>query len=575
MAQRPPAATTPAAPPLGLRVDEKKGTIQGTVQPTMLEGRKQVDVPGLGSLVAPEPGKTDGYLLGADKMLSLKANADGTVTVNTRTLGLEAGKKGQFQGNLLPMDGKVDIGGKQLDVSGLKPGESKTKTVKLNGKKHKVKLKMNEDGTVSLQGKPKKGLFAKVAGFFGKALSFVGKIAPFLAAVPGLGAAALVAKVASGINAVKGFVGAIKSGNLLGAVASAAGAVGSFASGVVGNIANKIAQGASWAQQALHTFKHGLGQGLLQVVSNGASLLSGAAGLAGNQKLASTAGQVADYASAADSARRGNLLPAATQFFNDFGARLVRSRQPQEQFGFTQADLGLGLAQGSGPAFDTKNIDVNNLGFYQPDGTIRPAVPSSTSSFSSPRLRSLDNQGVLVASTLLGPIVGDALERNKPRWKPIAQVPNDPRKSNLENDVNRLAVVSRTTYDQMNRLGLRHNDPNINNGTGSLLWVQLHNYSYQEFEQGTLPNRYLVCDEQAKFLAAQLAKQRFNSPVIIRVVGESNEHAWVRVEFPRENKAYKLDLWDNQVTPMQDINPRAKPRFSYDDVSINKTPIGK
>jgi len=26
-------------------------------------------------------------------------------------------------------------------------------------------------------------------------------------------------------------------------------------------------------------------------------------------------------------------------------------------------------------------------------------------------------------------------------------------------------------------------------------------------------------------------------------VGESNEHAWVRVEFPKKNKAFKLDLW--------------------------------
>ncbi len=102
-AQGSPAAAAPSPQPLGLRVDEKKGRIEGTVQPTTVEGRKQVDIPGMGSLVAPEPGKTDGYLISADKLLSLKSNADGTVTVNTRTMGLEADKKGKLKGNLLPI----------------------------------------------------------------------------------------------------------------------------------------------------------------------------------------------------------------------------------------------------------------------------------------------------------------------------------------------------------------------------------------------------------------------------------------------------------------------------------------
>jgi hypothetical protein len=324
---------------LGLAVDQKKGSIKGDVLPTPVEGQKTVEIAGMGSLMAPQPGKTDAYLLGPDKLLSLKSNDDGSVSVNTKTLGLEADKKGNFKGDVLPVDGKVDIAGKEIDVSGLKPGKTMKKTIKINGKKYKVKLRMNADGTVSVEGKRKRSFFSKVAGFIGKALNFVGKFAPFLAAIPGIGTAvAIASKVISGINAVRGFVDSIKTGNILGAIGSAASFVGGFAKGVVGSIANKISEVTGFAQQALSAFKHGLGNGFLQVVSNGASLLSGGAGLVGANGVASTAGQVANYAGMADSAAKGNLLPAVAHLANTYGPKAIedlqRRNQPEPKYSF-------------------------------------------------------------------------------------------------------------------------------------------------------------------------------------------------------------------------------------------------
>jgi len=343
---------------LGVALDEKKGALKGSVLPQEVNGRKLVELPVLGQMPVPQQGLTDSYLLSPDKLLSLKHETDGTVTVNTKTLGLEADKKG-FKGYLLPMDGKVDIAGKQLDVSGMKPGQTKTKTLKLKGKKFKVKLRMNEDGTVTVQGKRKKGFFAKVAGFIGKAFDLVGKFAPFLAAIPGLGTAvALASKIVSGINAVKGFVQSIKTGNWLGAIGSAASFVGGFAKGLVGRIANKLSQVTGFAQQALNTFKYGLGKGLLQVVSNGASLLSGAAGLLGNKGMAKTAGDVASYAGAVDAASHGNLLPAASLVANQFGPGLIQElRKPKKQQG--------NLSFFHGVRFNTKPTakDFGNLDF--------------------------------------------------------------------------------------------------------------------------------------------------------------------------------------------------------------------
>ena len=323
-------APPPASPPkLGLEVNEEKGKIKGLVQPREVEGKKLVDLGPLGSMVAPAPGGTDSYLMGLDKMLVLKSKEDGTVEVYTRTLGLEGGKKGEFRGDLLPADGEVEFAGHQLEVGHLKPGQERSEKLEIKGKKYKVKLRMNEDGSVTVSGERKKSFLSQVAGF-------VGKIAPILAAIPGLGLAAVAAKVVTGFNAVKDFVNSAKSGNLLGMVSSAAGAFAGFSQGAAQAIASKVANFANVGQQVFDTLKHGLGKGLLQVVSNGANLVSGIARAGGDlgqgdfQKgaygFAGTAGQVGGFAYVADSAGKGNLLPALSQ-----GPQQVASRAGEAQ----------------------------------------------------------------------------------------------------------------------------------------------------------------------------------------------------------------------------------------------------
>jgi hypothetical protein len=326
---------------LGIAVDREKATLKGSVLPVEVNGKKMVELPVLGQMPAPAPGKTDSYLMAEDKLLSLTSAADGTVAVNTRTLGIEPDKKGNFKGAVLPgPDGKVDLGGKQLDVSGLQPGQSMKKTVKINGKKVKVKVTMNADGSVSVEGKRKRSFLSKVAGAIGKVLNTVGKFAPFLAAIPGLGWATLVAKGVGLFNAAKGVIDGIKSGNWLGAVTSAASFIGGAVKGAVGAFASKVADVGNFVQTAVGTFTHGLGKGLLQVVSNGANLLSSAAGVAGNfgqgkfqndaYRLAVDAGKVASYAGALDAAGRGDLMPGAALVANTWGADLIRqATQPK------------------------------------------------------------------------------------------------------------------------------------------------------------------------------------------------------------------------------------------------------
>jgi hypothetical protein len=332
---------------LGVALDEKKGALKGSALPVEVDGKKMVDLPGLGQVPAPDQGRTSSFLLAQDKLLSLKHEGDGTLTVDTKTLGLEADKKGNFKGHVLPdANGKVDIGGKQLDVSGLKPGQSMKKTLKVGKKKFKVTVRMGEDGSVSVEGKRKKGFLSKVGGFIGKALSFAGRFAPFLAAIPGLGWAAMAGRI---FSAVKGVVDGIKSGNWLGAIGSAAGGIAGFAKGALGAIAGKVSQVAHFGQSVLNTVKHGLGKGLLPIIANGANLLSGLGGVLGNKGLAADAGKVSGYAGALDSAGRGDFMPGAAMLANSWGADLVRPKQPKE-FSFhpsirfntnpTQADFG-------------------------------------------------------------------------------------------------------------------------------------------------------------------------------------------------------------------------------------------
>ncbi len=331
MKQQAPPSESP--PKLGLEVNEEKGKIKGLVQPREVDGKKLVDLGPLGSMVAPAPGGTDSYLMGLDKLLVLKSKNDGAVEVYTRTLGIEGDKEGGFRGDLLPADGEVEFAGHQLEVGHLKPGQERSEKLEIKGKKYKVKLRMNEDGSVTVSGERKRSFLSQVAGF-------VGKIAPILAAIPGLGLAAVAAKVVTGFNAVKDFVNSAKSGNLLGMVSSAAGAFVGVSQGAAQAIASKVANFANLGQQVIDTVKHGLGKGLLQVVSNGANLVSGLARAGGDlgqgdfQKgaygFAGTAGQVAGFASSADSASKGNLLPAITQ-----GLQQVASK-----FGETQKASG-------------------------------------------------------------------------------------------------------------------------------------------------------------------------------------------------------------------------------------------
>jgi len=527
-ASKKPAQGAPAAPspqPQGLRVDEKKGRIEGTVQPTTVEGRKQVNIPGMGSLVAPEPGKTDGYLISADKLLSLKSNADGTVTVNTRTMGLEADKKGKLTGNLLPMGGKVDIAGKELDVSGLEPGKSKTKTIKIDGKKYKVKVKMNEDGTVSVEGKRKRSFFSKVAGFVGKVAGFIGKIAPLLSAIPGLGAVALVAKVASGINAVKGFVDSVKTGNFLGAIGSAASFVGGFAKGVVGNIANKIAQGAGFAQQALNTFKHGLGQGFLQVVSNGASLVSGGAALAGAGNMANVAGTVADSALAADSALKGNLGPAAAMLANSLGPKLMADMRRKNEQRF---DIHTGNVR-----FNTRPSasDFGQLPFDPATAQFSRPAPSRTTTASSSRVVSdMDPSGGFINS------------RDLANGKSVLVAQHNP----TYDAVTRMSQVYTQALDAMNRNGNRdyRNAPAVGNIVDNAATMA----------GGT--NKWWKCEDQSPFVADRI--NQANIPNVRAGIQWDSGHTWVVVNVGgTQNRdgswsggtEFYLDPWNNKSGP--------------------------
>jgi arsenate reductase-like glutaredoxin family protein len=371
------SAPVPAGP-TGIVVDQQKHKVSGSAQSTLVDGQRMVDIPGFGSMPAPDPGKVSSFLLTESRLMSLETDANGLVKVNTRELGLESKGSG-FKGDVLPdpMTGKVALGDKEIDVSGLKPGQTKTVKIKIKGKKYKVKLRMNADGSVRVEGKRRRGFFGSIIHGIGKAISVVGKFAPLLMAIPGAGLAAVIGKAISVASSVKGFIDSVRTGNFLGAFGSLAGAVAGFASGAVSSVANTLSKVANFGQSVVDAFKYGLGKGLLPIVANGANLLSGAAGIFGKDGLANVAGQVADYASVVDSAFKGNFGPALQKLVNQFGPDIIKQIKEQQKKGveyFFHEGVKIKPSEFALPDFDWSKAE-----FSTPPGTVtRTHYDSST-----------------------------------------------------------------------------------------------------------------------------------------------------------------------------------------------------
>jgi hypothetical protein len=286
-----PQALAPKPPVLGLEVNAEKGTVKGLLQPYTLDGQRVIDFNGV-PLPVPTGGKPEALPVSDNQVITLTPRADGLVEVNTRTVGLESDKKdNKFKGTLLADDtGKLDIGGKEIDVSGMKPGKTKTKTLKIKGKKYKVKVRMNADGTFHVEGKRKRGLFGSIANFVGGVLN---KVMPVLSlvsmAIPGMQWLGVASKV---WGAIQGGIGAVKSfasGNILGGLASLAGAVAGGAKALgakaFASVAEKVSQTLSWVQTGFNTLKNGfkaLGSGdILGGLAGIASTIAGGAGVVG------------------------------------------------------------------------------------------------------------------------------------------------------------------------------------------------------------------------------------------------------------------------------------------------------
>ncbi len=144
------------------------------------------------------------------------------------------------------------------------PGQKITKKIKVG--KYKLTITLNEDGSVNIKRKKKRGgLFGKIGGFFKKVGGFLKKALPIISTVamfiPGLQPLALAARVASG---VMGVVNGIKNGNIFGALTSAVGAfsgIGGKISGAFSNLTSKASglinslggAGSSWFSNAINT----------------------------------------------------------------------------------------------------------------------------------------------------------------------------------------------------------------------------------------------------------------------------------------------------------------------------------
>ncbi|MGI9055092.1 MAG: hypothetical protein ACR2F2_04735 [Pyrinomonadaceae bacterium] len=146
----------------------------------------------------------------------------------------------------------------------LNPGKKVSKKIKVG--KYKLTINLNEDGSVNIKRKKKRGglfgkiggLFKKVGGFLKKALPIISTVAMF---IPGLQPLALAARVASG---VMGVVDGIKNGNIFGALTSAVGAfsgIGGKISGAFSNLTSKASglmnsiggAGSNWFSNAVNT----------------------------------------------------------------------------------------------------------------------------------------------------------------------------------------------------------------------------------------------------------------------------------------------------------------------------------
>jgi hypothetical protein len=182
----------------------------------------------------------------------------------------------------------------------------------------------------------------------------------------------VAAKVVTVFNAVKGFAQSLKNGNVLGMVGSAAGAALNFSQGAFHAFASKVANLANVGQQVVTTLAHGMGKGLLQVVSNGANLVSGIAQAAadlgqggfqsGAHNVAQVANSVGGYTGGVDSALKGDLTPLLAHAGKDVVNQVVSNTPPQAQSpAATQPALNKGPKEsdGKGPK------DPNALG---PDG---------------------------------------------------------------------------------------------------------------------------------------------------------------------------------------------------------------
>jgi hypothetical protein len=144
------------------------------------------------------------------------------------------------------------------------PGKKLSKKIKVG--KYKLTITLNEDGSVNIKRKKKKGgLFGKIGGFFKKVGGFLKKALPIISTVamfiPGLQPLALAGRIASG---VMGVVDGIKNGNIFGALTSAVGAfsgfggkIGSFFSGLgsraSGFLSNLGGSTTNWVTNAFNS----------------------------------------------------------------------------------------------------------------------------------------------------------------------------------------------------------------------------------------------------------------------------------------------------------------------------------
>ncbi len=509
----------------GLDVDESKKAFEGVVSTRMVEGKKVVDVGSLGTLVAPAPGGTDAYLLAEDKLLVLDGNADGTVKVSTRKLGIENTSDG-FKGALLPpANEKLVFAGRSFEVSKLKNGEKIKKHGEIDGKRFALEVRKNHDGTVTVTGR-------RDAGILNTVLGWAGKLLPILGTIPGLGVVALAGQVLTVFNAVKGFAQSLKNGNLLGMAGNLAGVVGGLSQGAVQAFASKVANIANVGQQVMTTLKHGLGNGLLQVVSNGANLVSGIAQAAadlgqgafrsGANNLAQATGTVAGYAGGADSALKGDLQPIVTQVAGD----VVRNNPPQVKNPVANPPPVPNPFQGTPPKGTEYSISPQPSPFTQtdPPPLVKAPKDSIVKGPKNPDGKDLfpDAKNPLKWTDDTSPgKPGDVKKDDsftsgdkKPSIQPINFNGRPP--TTVE-----VGIVAEEAVEAMNRNGNR-----FYSGLGSASsWAG--NIVDNARNMVGVKDKWWKCEDQAPFVADRI--NRANIPGVRAGVESSHNHSWVVV----------------------------------------------